>query len=197
MERYAMNSKRTTLAVATAALLAGASVTAASAQTQERGSTRMNAGQNLSTSGQMNAQGLGVNTGQQFQGNVSGRNDFSQTKSRNLSRNEFQSTSRNRSAMTSNRLGTKSSMRARDRDRLAFSGRDRFAFTNRDRFANGGWGGPAFDVSVGYGGWGWPGYYDSGYGYGYPGLYSYAPGYVGVGFGGGCSCGGPGWGGWR
>lgn len=56
-----------------------------------------------------------------------------------------------------------------------------------------GWGGPSFDVSVGYGGWGGPGY---GYGYGYPGLYSYAPGYAGVAYGGGgCTCGGggPGW----
>jgi hypothetical protein len=34
------------------------------------------------------------------------------------------------------------------------------------------------------GGWGWP--YD--YGYANPGLYAYSPGFVGAGFGGGCSC---------
>jgi len=92
-----------------------------------------------------------------------------------------------------------------NRDRALFAGhfsdRDRFAFRNRNRFVstgwntgwgggwNGGlwgggwsgWGGPSVGVAVG--GWGWPG------------LYSCAPGYVGVGFGGGgCTCGGgPGW----
>jgi hypothetical protein len=75
MERFAMNSKRTVLAAATAALLTAATVTAASAQTQERGNTRMNAGQNLSTGGQMNAQGPGVNAGQQSQGGNFSRNE--------------------------------------------------------------------------------------------------------------------------
>jgi hypothetical protein len=78
MERFAINSRRIILAAATALLTAG-TITAASAQTQDRSNTRMNAGQNLSTSGQMNAQGpnaqvSGVNAGQQFQ---QGRN-FSQ-----------------------------------------------------------------------------------------------------------------------
>ena len=219
MERFAMNSKRTVLVTATAALLTAAAVTAASAQTQERGNTRMNAGQNLSTGGQMNAQGPG---GQQSQGG-----NFSRNEGGNLSRNEFQGTTRNKSGMTSNRYSSKYTGRDRDRDhfaygrdrdrdrfavgrdrdrdRFAYSGRDRDRFANagryrdRDRFAYGGggggwnngwgWGGPGFDVSVGYGGWGSPGYYDPGYDYGYPGLYSYAPGYVGVGFGGGCTCG--------
>jgi hypothetical protein len=179
----------------------------------------MNAGQNLSTSGQMNAQGpnaqvSGVNAGQQFQ---QGRN-FSQNEGTRL-----QSKSRNQYGMTPGKYSSPNRDRDRfaygrdrdrfaygrdrDRDRFAYAGRDRdrFAYsgsyTDRDRFVDGGWnggwnngwGGPAFDVSVGYGGWGWPGYYDSGYGYGSPGLYSYAPGYVGVGFGaGGCSCGAPG-----
>jgi hypothetical protein len=196
MERFAMNLKRTVLAAATA-LLTAATVTAASAQTQERSSTRMN--KNLSTGGQMNAQAPGTNAGTQFQGGVN------RSEGKNVGRSQFQGTSR--SAMTSNRYnGTYGGDRDRfaygrdrDRDRFASYGRDRdrFAYSgrlrDRDRFGSGGWnsgwGGPTFDVSVGYGGWGWPGYYDSGYGYASPGLYSYAPGYVGVGFGGGCTCG--------
>ena len=94
----------------------------------------------------------------------------------------------------------------RDRSRFArnarFSDRNRVAsarFGDRGRFAatttnagwggwNGGWGGWGWgpSVSVGFGGgWGWPGY---DYGYANPGLYAYSPGFVGAGFGGGCSC---------
>src|SRR6516162_3356172 len=94
----------------------------------------------------------------------------------------------------------------RDRSRLAanarFSDRNRVAsarFGDRDHFPatatdagwngwNGGWGGWGWgpSVSVGFGGgWGWPGY---DYGYANPGLYAYSPGFVGAGFGGGCSC---------
>src|SRR5262249_15746619 len=108
-----MNSKTTILVAATAALLTAASVTAASAQTQERNSTRMNAGQNLSTGGQMNAQGPGMNTGQQIQG-------------RNLSRNEGTISGRNelRGTNRSARLTNQSSLRDRDRNRSAFYGPD-------------------------------------------------------------------------
>jgi hypothetical protein len=229
MERFVMNSKTTVLAAATAALLTAATVNGASAQTQERNDTRMNAGQNLSTGRQMNAQGPnaqgpGVNARTQFQGGVN------RSEGAKVGRSEFQGT--NRSAMTSNRHSGTNGLdrnrerfaygdrdrdryafgRDRDRNRVEYSGRyrdrvayssgsygDRYAYSGRDRVGYGGWGGsgwggPTFDVSVGYGGWGWPGYYDYGYGSGYPGLYSYAPGYTGVGFGGDCSCGGPGWG---
>src|SRR5690242_6667339 len=115
-----MNSKTTILAAATAALLTAASVTAASAQTQERNSTRMNAGHNLSTGGQMNAQGPSVNSGQKVQGNTS------------LGRNDVQATTRTRSAMTTGNKYGGTYGRDRDRDRFAY-GRDR----DRDRFAYG------------------------------------------------------------
>src|ERR1041384_8391627 len=107
-----MKSKTTILAAATAALLTAASVTAASAQTQERNSTRMNAGQNLSTGGQMNAQAPRANSGQNVQGNT------------NLGRNDVQGTTRNRSTMTTSNRSNGTLGRDRDRDRFAFSGRD-------------------------------------------------------------------------
>src|SRR5690242_7266948 len=184
-----MNSKRTVLAAATAALLTAATVTAASAQTQERSSTRMNAGQNLSTGGQtrMNAQGPGANAGTQFQGGTRGPNQAANFSSQD----RVQTATGNKYGMTS-KYGNdrKYSGRRFDHDRgLAYSGRHfdqnrRVAYSGRvgysggyrdggDRFAYGtngggwGWGGPSFGVAVGTGGWGWPGY-GYGYDYGYP-----------------------------
>jgi hypothetical protein len=145
----------------------------------------------------------------EFQG--TSRNKYGVTNNRyssNRYSSRYSGRDRDRSAYTGRDRG-RLAYSGRDRDRFAYAGRDRDRlayserFRDRDRFAYGGWGqgwnngwgwgGPTFDVSVGYGGWGWPGYYDYGYNSGYPGLYSYAPGYVGVGFGGGCSCGAPAW----
>ena len=166
-----MNSKTTVLAAATAALLTAATVNGASAQTQERNDTRMNAGQNLSTGRQMNAQGPnaqgpGVNARTQFQGGVN------RSEGAKVGRSEFQGT--NRSAMTSNRhSGTNGRDRNRERfaygdrdrdryafggdrdhNRVAYSGRyrdrvayssgsygDRYAYSGRDRVGYGGWNG--------------------------------------------------------
>jgi hypothetical protein len=203
MECFAMKSKRTVLAAATAMLLTAATAATASAQGQERANAKMNAGasgSNLSTGARMNARGSAgtssINAGQQFQG---GRSN--QRQGVNFSRNEFQGQNRNRSALTSNRYSGNVNVNGSYRDRGQFAYRrdgDRFASYGgyRDRFAYGGWGGSTYDVSVGYGGWGQPGYYDYGYDSGYSPLYSYAPGYVSVGFGGGCTCGSPGWA-WR
>jgi hypothetical protein len=184
----------------------------------------MSAGQNLSTggqvgaSGQVNAQGPGASAGTQFQGRVNrsagtnlGRSQLRTTNRTAMTNNRFGGTygrDRDRgqfasSARFRDRGQFASSARFRDRNRLAFAGdRSRFV-SGGTRFAsagwNGGWngwgwgggwnngwgwGGPSFGVS--FGGWGWPGWGS--------GLYSYAPG-VSVGFGGGCTCGAPGW--WR
>jgi hypothetical protein len=208
MECFAMNLRRMIMATGTAALLAVATITTASAQgAQGLERARANAGAsepNLSTSGQVNAQGRagtsGVNAQTRFQG--SSRN---QAQFQGSNRGEFQAT--NRSAMTNQRFsGHDRFANGRDRSRFArnarFSDRNRVAsarFGDRGRFAatttnagrggwNGGWGGWGWgpSVSVGFGGgWGWPGY---DYGYANSGLYAYSPGFVGAGFGGGCSC---------
>jgi hypothetical protein len=125
MERFEMKSKRTMLAATTAALLTAATVTAASAQTQTKERVGASAGQNLSTGGQVFAQGPGANAGAQFQGGVK------RSEGKNVG-GQFQGT--NRSAMTSNRYSGTSSNRysgiyGRDRDRNQFAyGRDRDQF---------------------------------------------------------------------
>lgn len=201
-----MKVKTTIMATAAAALLTAATIATASAQVQERTTGKTNvqtSGPNLSTGGQVKAQGRtgtsNVNAQTQFQGGT----NFSQNQVQSsnlrrsdLRRNDFRTSDVNRNRYSAEVYGGKYGGRyaGRYRDRDVYAGR----FRDRDRFAYGGWGGgdwggwgPSFDVSVGYGGW--PGYYD--YDYGYPGLYAYSPGYVGVGFGGGgCSC-APGW--WR
>src|SRR5579862_2887685 len=96
MERFAMNSKTTMLAAATAALLTAATVTAASAQ--ERHSTKMNAGQSFNAGGQMNAQGPG--SGQQFQNGNLSRNEGANFKNES-------GTSPNKYGMTSKRYSSK------------------------------------------------------------------------------------------
>ena len=200
-----MNLRRMIMATGTAALLAVATITTASAQgvqVQERGRTNAGAsGPNLSTSGQVNAQGRAGTSGVNAQTQVQG-SSRSQAQFQDSNRGEFQAT--NHSAMTNQRFCDRDWFaNGRDRSRLAanarFSDRNRVAsarFGDRDHFPatatdagwnvwNGGWGwGPS--VSVGFGGgWGWPGY---DYGYANPGLYAYSPGFVGAGFGGGCSC---------
>jgi hypothetical protein len=212
-----MNSQRSLLAMTTALLLTAATVTAASAQTQERNSTRMNAG----TSGQLNAQGLGMNAGTKVQGranvrsNVQGPTRTSSTMMRNNSGatygNRDRDRGRERFASSRDRYrGDRFAGRFSDRDRFAgrFTDRDRFAgrFRDRDQFVNAGWNtgwntGWGGGWNGGWGGWGWGGpgigvSVGTG-GWGWPGLYSYSPGFVGVGYGSpGCTCGGPGWG-WR
>ena len=202
--------------VTTALLLTAATVTAASAQTQERNSTRMNAG----TSGQLAqgpGQGPGMNAGTQVQGgpnvrsNAQGTSRTSSTMMRTNSGRSYGNRDRGRERVTSRRdrdRGDRFAGRFSDRDRFAgrFSDRDRFAgrFRDRDQFVNTGWNtgwnnGWGGGWNNGWGGWGWGGpgigvSFGTG-GWGGPGLYSYSPGF-GVGFGGGCTCGAPGWG-WR
>ena len=219
-----MDLRRMIMATGTAALLAVATITTASAQVaqgQERARTNAGvSGPNLSTSDQVNARGRagtsGVNAQTQFQG--SSRN---QAQFQGSNRGEFQAT--NRSAMTNQRYSGRDRFangreRSRFADNVRFSNRNRFAanarfsdrnrvasarFGDRDRFAatttnagwggwNGGWGG----WNGGWGGWGWGPSVSVGFGggWGSPGLYAYSPGFVGAGFGGGCSC-NPGW--WR
>src|SRR5262249_38546190 len=164
MECFAMNLRRMIMATGTAALLAVATITTASAQGvqgQERAKTNAGAsGPNLSTSGQVNAQGRagtsGINAQTQFQGSSRDQAQF-----QGSNRGEFQAT--NRSAMTNQRYsGRDRFANGRDPNRFAanarFSDRNRVAsarFGDRDRFAatttNGGWGG----WNGGWGGWGW------------------------------------------
>ena len=218
-----MKSKGTVLAAATA-LLTAATITAASAQTPERNSTRMNAGQNPSVSGQMNSPGL--NSGQRFQqgGDLSqnentrvrgNRPNYGMTSGKytQSSRRDFDQNRRlGRNLDHDRRVGYLERRHDRDFNRRVVSSGQYREGTNAYGYGqyreggygyggwnsgwNGGWGG---------GGWGGPsfdvsvgygGWGGPGYGYGYPGLYSYAPGYVGVGYGGGCTCGGGGGPGW-
>jgi hypothetical protein len=76
MECFAMNLRRMIMATGTAALLAVATITTASAQgvqVQERARTNAGAsGPNLSTSGQVNAQGRAGTSGANTLGGTSG-----------------------------------------------------------------------------------------------------------------------------
>jgi hypothetical protein len=136
-----MNLRRIMMATGTAALLAVAAISTASAQVQERSRTNSDvSGPNVSPGGQMNAQrpsrSSGVNAQTQFQGSTGQIRNQAQFQGSN----RVEGTNSNRNAMTRER----GDRLARDRDRGRFvSGRDRDRFassarySDRDRFANG------------------------------------------------------------
>src|SRR6516162_3356170 len=105
MECFAMNLRRMIIATGTAALLAVATITTASAQgvqVQERARTNAGAsGPNLSTSDQVNAQGRAGTSGVNAQTQVQG-SSRSQAQFQDSNRGEFQAT--NHSAMTNQRF---------------------------------------------------------------------------------------------
>jgi len=131
MECFAMDLRRMIMATGTAALLAVATITTASAQGvqgQERARTNAGAsGPNWSTSGQVNAQGRagtsGVNAQTQFQGS-----SRSQAQFQGSNRGEFQAT--NRRAMTNQRYSGRDRF-ANGRDRSRFAASARFSDSNR------------------------------------------------------------------
>ena len=128
MECFAMNLRRMIMATGTAALLAVDTITTASAQgvqVQERARTNAGAsGPNLSTSGQVNAQGRAGTSGVNAQTQVQG-SSRSQAQFQDSNRGEFQAT--NHSAMTNQRFS--------DRDRFA-NGRDRSRLAANARFSD-------------------------------------------------------------
>ena len=131
MECFAMNLRRMIMATGTAALLAVATITTASAQgvqVQERARTNAGAsGPNLSTSGQVNAQGRAGTSGVNAQTQVQG-SSRSQAQFQDSNRGEFQAT--NHSAMTNQRFCDRDWFaNGRDRSRLAANAR----FSDRNR----------------------------------------------------------------
>jgi hypothetical protein len=140
MECFVMNSRRIIMATGTAALLAVATISTASAQGQERARTNAGpSGANVSAGSQMNAQGPSQGSGvrSQFQGSAGNQGQFQGSPgARNQA--QFQGSNREGRNLNRNAMGNERSerfARGRDNDRFV-SGRDRDYGRDRSRFAS-------------------------------------------------------------